>query len=129
MPAIAATRRAQAADSTRDHDSTAPAPEVPAVVATNDSNMHSNLLAAAKGCANVYVVDLDLWMNRQLWTTPPPGREDFSGACYSELDTRPPSCAVSARALTIRPRARLAISASVSARPICNDITIACLRW
>ena len=43
MPAIAATLRAQAADSTRDHDSTAPAPEEPAVVATNDSNMHSNL--------------------------------------------------------------------------------------
>ena len=44
MAAIAATRRAQAADSTRDHDSTAPAPEVPAVEATNESNMHSNLL-------------------------------------------------------------------------------------
>jgi hypothetical protein len=43
MPAIAATLRAQAADSTRDHDSTAPAPDAPAAVATNDSNMHSNL--------------------------------------------------------------------------------------
>ena len=45
MPAIAATRRAQAADSTRDHDSTAPAPEVPAAMVANDSNMHSNLPA------------------------------------------------------------------------------------
>jgi hypothetical protein len=43
MVTIAATRRAQAAFSTRDHDSTAPAPEVSAVEATNDSNMHSNL--------------------------------------------------------------------------------------
>ncbi|GAB7070821.1 hypothetical protein H7J06_20250 [Mycobacterium hodleri] len=46
MAAIAATLRAQAADSARDHASTAPAPEVSAAVATNESNIHSKLLAA-----------------------------------------------------------------------------------
>src|SRR5258707_9346503 len=43
MVTIAANRRAQAADSTRDHASTAAAPQLPAVSATNSSNMHSNL--------------------------------------------------------------------------------------
>src|SRR5436190_20322421 len=40
MAAIAATLRAHAADSVRDHASTAPAPEVPAVKATMESNIH-----------------------------------------------------------------------------------------
>jgi hypothetical protein len=53
MAAIAATRRAQAADSTRCHDSTAPAPEVQAVVAINESNMCSNLLATAEVGAEI----------------------------------------------------------------------------
>src|ERR1700712_2685733 len=48
MPAIPATLRAQAADSARDHASTAPAPEVSAAVVAKDSvardsNIHSNL--------------------------------------------------------------------------------------
>ena len=81
MAAIAATLRAQAADSTRCHDSTAPVPEAPVVETTNESNMHSNLRPAADACAGNLAVDADLGMNYGLCTTPQPGRENVSGAC------------------------------------------------
>ncbi len=63
MAAIAASRRAHAADSTRAHASTAPAPETPAVAATNESNMHSNLRRTpdARQTCNPA-----LWMNHRL---------------------------------------------------------------
>ena len=40
MAAIVATRQAQAAFSTRDHDDSAPAPRVPVVASTRSSNMN-----------------------------------------------------------------------------------------
>ena len=81
MPAIAATLRAQAADSTRNHDSTAPAPEVPVVAETSESNMHSNLLPAAPGCAETFAVDPNLGMNLGLCITLVSRPENVRATC------------------------------------------------
>ena len=68
MPAIAATLRAQAADSARDHDSTAPAPEVPVAEATNDSNIVSMIFGTA---SKVITLQAFCGQLASLWTTPP----------------------------------------------------------
>ena len=81
MAAIAATLRAHAADSTRDHASTAPAPEVAVVAETRESNMHSNLLSAAGVRAGFFAVDPDLGMNHGLCTTMVSTSENVSGTC------------------------------------------------
>src|SRR5881628_2269475 len=62
MPAIAATLRAHAAASVRDHDSTAPAPELPAVRATTKSNIHSTLSAPTD---QNQTRPAALWMNQR----------------------------------------------------------------
>jgi hypothetical protein len=81
MPAIAATRRAQAAFSTRCHDSTAPAPEVSAVEATNDSNMLANLPTQGDGNEEGQRLTSGMWMNSQLCTTSADGDRNDGAAC------------------------------------------------
>ena len=81
MAAIAATLRAHAADSTRDHASTAPAPEVLVVAETRESNMHSNLLSAAEVGAGFSAVDPDLGMNHGLCITLVSWPENVRATC------------------------------------------------
>src|SRR3978361_829064 len=61
MPAIAATRRAHAADSARSHAPTAPAPEEPPAAVAKDSNIHSTLGASAD---QYQARQASLWMNQ-----------------------------------------------------------------